>query len=262
MLQSDTSVCLSIWRALQWAKFLTKPAVNCLGMIKRKKAWCSNVGLIQNNNKALEASQKSSCSVKTAPQKASLKALYCHLEEPHRALFSTYWYISQHYVWQFVHHNLRLANEEVKKVSWTLLNVIFNVVLCIVVSSMLLLLVLHGLLQWFDNLWRVEQGDHLFAWRFFLFTLCISITVTVLSQEFVVISGRYFCYLLYAFLRYLCIGFPGRRLVHHHNTTWLSVLYSAQLPVFSSLLAVNQIKSSMLRTFVSWSRCTVIVYTV
>lgn len=49
---------------------------------------------------------------------------------------------------------------------------------------------------------------------FFLFTLCISITVTVLSQEFVVICGRYFCYLFYAFLRYLCIGFPGRGLVH------------------------------------------------
>lgn len=48
----------------------------------------------------------------------------------------------------------------------------------------------------------------------YLFTLCISITVTVLSQEFVVISGRYFCYLLYAFLLYLCIGCPGHSLVH------------------------------------------------
>lgn len=48
----------------------------------------------------------------------------------------------------------------------------------------------------------------------YLFTLCISITVTVLSQEFVVLSSSHLCYLLYAFLLYLCIGCPGPGPVH------------------------------------------------
>ncbi len=101
--------------------------------------------------------------------------------------------------------------------------------------------------------------------------LCISITVTVLSQEFVVISSSYFCYLLYAFLLHLCIGCPGPdpspsiTISRDHQCCTM-------LPVFSSLLAVNQIKSSMLRTFLCYDqycdfqqktfKCTVLVYTV
>lgn len=152
----------------------------------------------------------------------------------------------------------------------TLFSVIFNVVLCIVVSLLLLSFFLH--VEIFENKFGilVKSGA---GWLFeHLFTLCISITVTVLSQEFVVISSSYFCYLLSAFLLYLYIGCTGPGPVHEKYITWSSVLYNAQLPLFSSLLAVNQIKSSTLRTILCYDqycnfqlktfKCTVIVYTV
>lgn len=88
----------------------------------------------------------------------------------------------------------------------------------------------------------------------YLFTLCISITVTVLSQEFVVISSSYFCYLLSAFYYTCVLVVLGPAQSIHKYIIWSSMLYNAKIPVFSSLLAINQIKSSTLRTFLCYDQ--------
>lgn len=78
---------------------LNKPKVNLFGMSKRKSLMFTDMGRTQQMKKHLR--QKSIGPVQqgwllTVPQKAHMKALYffhglyCHLEEPKWALFSTY----------------------------------------------------------------------------------------------------------------------------------------------------------------------------
>lgn len=111
--------------------------------------------------------------------KACLKALYflhrphCRLEEPIQALFSTYWYISLALCLADPRSS-QIKTGYIKKschMNQTLLSVIFNFVLCIVVS-LLLLLCLHVAI-FLRISWPTceELGDHLLGGRTFVYSL-------------------------------------------------------------------------------------------
>lgn len=135
------------------------------------------------NVKHLKPTKQWSCLKSMAAKcttKDHVKALYflhrphCHLEEPIQALFSTYWYISLALCLADPRSpkNLDWLHEKSCHMKQTLFSVIFNVVLCIVMSLLLLLLFLHvAILSKLAYLWSVELGDHLLGRRIFVYSL-------------------------------------------------------------------------------------------